>query len=268
MATRSFQDDVIASNEKFTNPNEISLLCFRPEELPAHFAIIVYGQRRTGKTTWLLWLMWLLRDRFDEVVVYSSTHHEGTFQKHVDPKMCFSLFKENVMQACINHQKARKLKGETMPRVLVVMDDVLDQMRDMRRSDALLQLFTQGRHFNISIVVLSQHCKALPPAFRKNVDAAILFRTFSHDMVKSYYDDYGGVMSRQTFFALLNDATQNYQGLVVLPCCISAKLQDYMMLTCAPHKQPDFKMTQLKNNEVVVPYRSLPVWRKKISKKK
>ena len=240
--------------------NTVELKCFRPEELPSHFSIIVYGQRRTGKTTWLLWMMWLLKDRFDEIVVYSSTHHEGTFQKFVNPKMCFSVYREGVMQACINHQKARKQKGEKMPRVLVVMDDVLDQMKDLRRSDALLQLFTQGRHFNISIVILSQHCKALPPAFRKNVDAAVIFRTFSNDMCKSYYEDYGGCMKRHTFNSILTEATQEYQGLVVLPCSTSQKMQDYLMLTCAS-KVPEGPL--LRGGEVVTAPRTLPVFRKR-----
>ena len=79
-------------------------------------------------------------------------------------------------------------------------------------------------------------------------------------MVKSHYEDYGGVMSRQTFFSLLNDATTNYQGLVVLPCCISSSLQDYMMLTCAEKIPENYKLLE---GGVEMKPRTLPVFRKR-----
>jgi hypothetical protein len=223
-------------NEVPKSASEVRLLVFRPDELPADFSMIVYGQRRSGKSNWTLWLMKTLASRFDRVVVFSATLMDGQYQRHVNEKLCFNKFCDRTLQTLIDMQK--KDKSDKKPedkceRTLVVMDDVLDQTKEIRTSPALNSIFTQGRHFNCSIVVLTQHVKAMPPSFRKNVDACVVFRTYSHDMVKGYYEDYGGMMSRNTFFSILSGATNDHKALVLMPCCNSPAIQDYMQLTKA-----------------------------------
>jgi hypothetical protein len=238
-------------NEPPSDPKEIRLMVFRPDELPSNFSMIVYGQRRTGKSNWTCWLMKTMAARYDRCVVFCSTLLDGNYQKHVNPKLCFNRFDDFTCQKLIDHQKAKMNNKKTPEKLLIIMDDVLDQTREIRQSSALNSIFTQGRHFNCSIIVLTQHVKALPPSFRKNVDACVIFRTYSHDMVKGYYEDYGGMLKRPTFFAILQGATQNHTALVLLPCCNSASLQNYMQVTRAEliPCDDDFKIGKQSNSD-------------------
>ena len=50
------------------------LLWFEPESVPKNFAAVIYGQRRTGKTTWLRWLLHQYQHDYDRVCCFSSTN--------------------------------------------------------------------------------------------------------------------------------------------------------------------------------------------------
>ena len=129
-------------NEPPSDPREIRLMVFRPDELPCNFSMIVYGQRRTGKSNWTCWLMKTMANRYDRCVVFCSTLLDGVYQKHVNPKLCFSRFDDFTCQKLIDHQKNKIKQKKDPEKLLIIMDDVLDQTREIRQSSALNAIFT------------------------------------------------------------------------------------------------------------------------------
>ena len=60
-----------------------------------------------------------------------------------------------------------------MMRVLLILDDIVG--KDSKNSDEILQLFANGRHQNISVIILIQDMTFMPTTIRSNTD---LFFTF------------------------------------------------------------------------------------------
>lgn len=219
---------------------DCELLWFAPETVPSSFAAIIYGQRRSGKSTWLKWFLWTQQHNYDRVVFFSSTNFNGNFQKIMNPKLTYPRYDENVMQAILDAQAATP-EGER-EKVLVILDDVLDEESQFRKrgKNPLVTVYTMGRHYNISVIMCTQYAKSIPTSWRRNVDFAVIFYTFSPDMAEIYYKEYGALMSRTQFMSILKRSTQDHQALVVKPCTKSCTIQDYYQLSRALTNLPKF----------------------------
>lgn len=230
------------------NVREIKLLYFQPESVPSDFSAILYGQRRTGKTTWLTWFLYTQQGKFDHVVCFSATNFSGHYAQHMNPKLCYNTYDEEVLEKVLEIQKNTP-KSERA-RVLVILDDVIDQEGLLRRSRALKALFSMGRHYSVSVVVCTQYAKCIPTSWRRNVDFACIFYTFSRDMSDIYYREYGMLLSRCQFNSVLTSATKDYRALVVRPCTQSQEIRDVFQLTLAmPHRS--FTIGELPKKKVL-----------------
>ena len=225
-------DDLAAPDEVHPSIRDLKLLYFQPESVPSNFSGILYGQRRTGKTTWLVWFLWCMQARFDHVVCFSATNFTGTYAQYMNPKLCYNAYDEGVMESVLKIQRAAQR------RVLIILDDVLDQENLLRQSNALKTLFTMGRHYGISVIVCSQYPKCLPPSWRRNVDFAALFYCFSRENADIFYKEYGMMLSKNQFFDILRSTCRNYRALIVRPCTQSENIRDVYQLTKAqPHRE-------------------------------
>ena len=235
-----------------SKPNELRFLWFQPEAVPKNFAAVIYGQRRSGKTCWLLWFMWCMQHDFDRVVCYSSTNFKGEFQKVMNPKLCFPHYDEASLNAVLEEQAATP--ADKRERVLIILDDVLDQENIFRKKgtqNALVRAYTMGRHYGISVIMCTQYARSIPTAWRRNVDFAVIFYTFSADMAEIYYKEYGALLSRSQFMSILSQATHDHTALVVRPCTKSREMIDYYQLSQAipPEKCPKFTIGRMPEDE-------------------
>jgi hypothetical protein len=145
-------------------------------DLPENFFIIMYGLRRSGKTTMLRYMLWEMQDRLQEFEIYLFS---GTAEvspedyEYIPKKSKFPNVKEMEMdlQRLISKQKKRKKeKDETC--MLLIFDDVVSESV-VRHSDSLNFLAVGGRHINISVVILSQVVTgsgSVPPIIRTQAD--------------------------------------------------------------------------------------------------
>ena len=216
------------------------LLYFEPESVPENFAAIIYGQRRTGKTTWLTWLLYQYQYDFDRVVCFSSTNFKGEFQQIMNPNLCFPHFDEDALQAILDNQKS--VPADKREKVLVILDDVLDSENQFRKrgKNALVTCYSMGRHYNISVIMCTQYAKSIPTSWRRNVDFAVIFYTFSADMADIYYKEYGALLGWSQFMSILQQCMSGHQALIVQPCTKSHNMQDFYQLTEADKDIPRF----------------------------
>ena len=214
---------------------KLELLYFKPECVPDAFSAILYGQRRTGKTTWLTWFLYCMQGKIDHVVCFSSTNFTGHYSQYMNPDLCYDEYNEDVLQKVLDIQAATPKPQRK--RILVILDDVLDQESELRKSSALKALFTMGRHFGISVVVSTQYAKCFPPTWRRNVDFACIFYTFSRDMCDIYFKEYGMLLNKNQFFSILASACTGFRALLIRPCTRSSNIRDVYQLTEAmPHR--------------------------------
>jgi hypothetical protein len=146
-------------------------------DLPENFFIIMYGLRRSGKTTMLRYMLFEMQNRLEEYEIYLFS---GTAEvspedyEYIPKKAKFPNVKEMEMdlQRLISKQKKRK-KEKDETKILMIFDDVVSESV-VRHSDSLNFLAVGGRHINISVVILSQVVTgsgSVPPIVRTQADA-------------------------------------------------------------------------------------------------
>ena len=105
------------------------------------------------------------------------------FAEHV-----YTGFYPGKIEKILEHQKDIKNRGEDLQEVVIVLDDLLTSIRSqkcndsgMMRSiskydDTLLKLFTTGRHYKVTLILISQRIQLIGLNFLTNCDIFVFFR--------------------------------------------------------------------------------------------
>lgn len=73
--------------------------------------------------------------------------------------------------------------------VVMIFDDVTTDRHFCRKTGPFSKMFTQGRHYGITVVVCCQYIKQLPPVVRDNIDFFVLM-SISPKTIKVLHSDY------------------------------------------------------------------------------
>lgn len=161
--------------------------------VPEHFFIIVYGVRRTGKTHSVSVLLESVKDRFDFAYLFSSTAnmHKGE-QGELDfdmirPECKFDGYDEDALMRIMDRQRkvkeannaAEKKRDKKPNETLLIFDDFVHETA-IRYSKIFTQLPVLGRHYDLSVICLSQGYSqvasgGLNKATRQNADLVMTF---------------------------------------------------------------------------------------------
>ncbi len=178
-------------NEVHPLTDQLATLTF--ELLPENFFVIAYGVRRTGKTHAVSCLLEEVKDRFDFAYLFSDTAHLHKGQKgELDFDMIrdeakFQGYQEEILErimtrqrAVLEHNNACKNKRDMKPnKTLLIFDDFVHETK-IRYSKVFTQLPVLGRHYELSVICLSQGYSqvasgGLNKATRQNADLVMTF---------------------------------------------------------------------------------------------
>jgi hypothetical protein len=232
-----------------TGDDGYSLPVVQPRKFPS---ILIAAARSEGKTT-------LVRYLYEQVIQKSGAHSRfaytwvfsnadatlRAYSEFVKPAYLedspdedaqpinFVNFAERGEEVLANLVRAQGEAGPAAPRTLVILDDVIG--RDLRVSDLVQQLYTQGRHSRIAVILVVQAWStSVPTAIRKNADIIALARLRSgteakmirNEVLKGCFSDScpgrtvlpSGAVPKSAealSCALLTEGTQNY-GFVII----------------------------------------------------
>ena len=203
------------------------LQCVTPDA-----SIIQYGKRGVGKTTLFTCLAYYNRYKWDEMYAFTKSYFNGAYQAFLPAHRVFPGVNAEVLRLLLDRNK-----GPGRRKVCIVLDDIISSdARELRHSKELVELFSMGRHYGISIVVNTQYPKALPPTFRDNADYAVVFITFSRPTLDMLWKQYGLFMDYLTFRAMVEKYTQNNGAVVCCPQRNSTAVQDmFNYVRATPH---------------------------------
>ena len=212
----------------FNNVNKIEVSYFDLNTICQNPTIIINAKRGSGKSTMVRELM----NYFN-----SSLHYPVcvlcSYSEKVDPYYSFFLPPSYIYEDCermiskvlkrqiemknLNNQRIKEGNKQIDDRILVVMDDCISDSKLWRKSKDLAEIFYNGRHYNITLVIVSQDIVAIPPAFRSNIDIVMLFNTSIQEEIKKLYQHYAGEFSSvQEFKDTLTTVCQDYGILIIL----------------------------------------------------
>lgn len=190
--------------------------------------IIINAKRGSGKSTLVRELM----NYFNVVLKYPACVL-CSYSEKVDPyysdflppgyiyedcqRMLNKVIKRQLNLKSINEKRKKDNKTPFDERILVVMDDCISDAKEWKKSTDLSEIFFNGRHYNITLILVSQDIVAIPPAFRLNIDIVILFNCDIQEEIKKLFQYYAGEFSNvQEFKDTLGAVCQDYGAMIIL----------------------------------------------------
>ena len=154
---------------------------WHPDLFDPPFTALIIAPRKSGKTTLLSNLMERLlvdyrgpkgqRDYFEHIVLVSPTALIDNSAEGLRKK-CDKIY-DKYSDAIIDDLIATSTELERQYPILLILDDILGILP---RHSTLSHFCTRNRHFNISVIITSQHFRAINNVIREKVCALLVFK--------------------------------------------------------------------------------------------
>jgi len=143
--------------------------------------------------------MYKLRHTFDFGVIFCNTCFEpGSFEFMSDTDFIHDEYDEQVLSDLMNIQAEAIANGQNT-HAFVIFDDAIDGEKQWN-SSYLKKLCTQLRHYNITVIISTQHINAIPPRYRSNAMNIFMFGGGGRMQLESLFQSYGQQFDRYNDF--------------------------------------------------------------------
>lgn len=190
--------------------------------------MIILGHKHTGKSTFMRDMLYRLNElRYPRVVVFSGTDECNEFYRSIIPKayihggLDLDLL-QNIISAqrriCASIKEAESKLGKKLeidPRLVIVIDDCAYK-KYATKAEVFSDVFLNGRHFHVTLMMSTQYLMTVDIVCRTNVDYLICLReTIPKNRVKIWDNFFGMFARKQDFYTVLDACTTNYEALVL-----------------------------------------------------
>jgi hypothetical protein len=160
----------------------------------------------------------------DLVMVMSQTVGVNDDYWFINPRLR-QPFNEATIKKLMDRQS--KVKKSEREQCLLVLDDVLSS-KDAENSRFIKRLYTLGRHYDISVILISQTSNvALTPAIKQNSDY-ILYSRLNRYQLAALHESVTN-MDKRDFIAYSEALNKNYTFLVVDNTSQSNHPEDFLL---------------------------------------
>lgn len=153
-------------------------------DLKQHSSNIIISKRNSGKTKLVLNLIKYYFDKYNYDIIYlfSKTALFNKDWSFIDKKYISDL-DENILQKIIKYQKNNITKNKNI-NIIIIFDDV--KLTSISKS--LSDLFSIGRHYNITILLSVQFPRLIvSPLIRSNIDY-LFFSQLNNNTLHTIYE--------------------------------------------------------------------------------
>ena len=182
------------------------------QEIQIPFAMSVASKRNTGKTMLMTQFIQelLTQGRIYLAFVFSNTYSMNGEWAFL-PEKCKSKFDPDRLQSLMDSQIA--IPKEKRKEILVVLDDVLGD-RSVENNAIIMKFYATSRHFQCSIVLLSQFAnRVLSPAVLQNSDY-ILYSRLNRTQLSNLFEAITN-MDKQQFIKFSEYVIKDFAFVVV-----------------------------------------------------
>ena len=135
---------------------------FDPKKIKTDTTMVIIGRRGSGKSTVVRWICYYLKKKIRFPLVVCATEDSHNDYKGIVPGSCIytkynpdilkELIKQQKMLTILDKKKDPRYHGKVI-KALVLMDDVLSDVKAMKKDNSFSQCFFEGRHDNITFLI-------------------------------------------------------------------------------------------------------------------
>lgn len=183
------------------------------------FVSYIVGKRNSGKTYLLIQMLiskQLLKGKFDEVIIINPTINYDDKYKVVKFSRVFTEFSTELLDSLIVEFEAKRTEKKDY-KTLLILDDCISQadFKNNLAGHPLNTMAVNGRHWGLSLMILSQKWSAISSYIRAQLDYIILFEFKNQYEIDALYKEYG-VGTKEEFKQLLHDVyTEQHDTLLI-----------------------------------------------------
>jgi hypothetical protein len=167
-----------------------------------------------------------LMEKFNMIVIFSKTIENGQYN-YLNSKLVFDNYNPGVLDTMKKLFFDQKKKGKLF-RSLVIFDDCVSGMKYQESID---NHFYNSRHYNMSIIFLTQKASAASQNWKNNTSLFIIMRSMSHkekkylaeDVIADGIDDQLRDIKQAQVYRiatyLQSTMLENYNAIIVTPFC-------------------------------------------------
>jgi hypothetical protein len=215
---------------------KLELKKFVMSDLKDDSVVLFIGKRNTGKSVLVRDVMFH-NQKLPVGVVISPTEKANQFFENFVPNMLiYDEFSPDIVKKFIDRQEKitkqynaeKKKYGKTSvdPKAFFILDDCLYD-KTWPTDKNIRCLFMNGRHYKVLFLITMQYPLGIPPHLRTNVDYVFILRENQVKNRERIYQQYAGMFpSYEIFSQVLDQCTENYEGLVIDNKVQSNKLED------------------------------------------
>jgi hypothetical protein len=153
------------------------------------------------------------------IFIWSSTFSlddpSFSMSDNIEKSNVYDEYSENTVMSIVDEQIGiiHKFTKKKAPHLLFIFDDIINDLPQSRQS-VMNKLFFSARHYNISLILLSQQYKMTPRPVRLNASDVIIFQTGNNAEITKISEEQA--ISADKFKQILRDATNEPFSFLVI----------------------------------------------------
>jgi hypothetical protein len=195
---------------------------------------IFSAKRNSGKSYLIRYMLYKAAQDYNDVIVMCPTSFHSDYPKFIHKSRLIPRYDEDLLQHIIKRQAAIT-KTNKINKVLVILDDCISKANF--KSNIFELIATQGRHYQFSCWITTQHYNKLPPVIRLNCDYMLILGNQTKKVMQTIFDELGGSCDSSDEFS---DMVR--PRLVDHGCFVVNNLAGKFHAFRAPPDMPDFKI--------------------------
>ena len=211
-----------------SDTQQLRIRKWNPATMNINSTVVLIGKRGSGKTSVLKAICHALYQtgKIDLVLAFSATEDStSALSGIVPPSLIHDVVNPTVIDNVMAVQKRQWKRPQGGKQVLMLLDDVAFDTK-MLRSKSIRQLFLNGRHHHICVILSLQYALLLGPCIRGNCDVVVACRENVVSSRRKLYEQFFGFFPTfKAFTRAFGALTNNYETMV-LNNCQSNSLED------------------------------------------
>ena len=189
-----------------------------------YFTSIVCGKRGSGKSTLMKDVLFNLHKRgVPRVVIFSATEEANSFySSFVPPLFVYKGLDVKHLERIVEDQKKLTMRikcGELPPEtdisLVLLLDDVAYEKKTLN-SPIMKELFYNGRHYRIILILSLQYLIDLSVGLRSNVDIGFFLKDNTKRNIEKVYDCFAGMVNTfSNFLNIYSACTNNFEAMAI-----------------------------------------------------